>query len=211
MKKKMFSIFLFIVIALSSYVLINNDNKNQKNQMFSHGDLFDLINSEVNNAFMTVDEYVRNTLKIYLKDKSAASVSPLSNDGVSGDVIQSRIFYEQFAYGLGIDLENDSYHSEDGLGYYDNYKYKFLAEAEGFYAIPMYILVEGDLSQKTFSYQATSVYDQLPLDLWDIYTETPIFDQANNLTKWLVVFKYPFDHPLPPEKMEVSLILDAIV
>lgn len=209
--KRYFSFAFLCLCLLVSLIFLLTNKEKQEAPQDKEEEFFTAIDSEVNNAFMTVDEYVRNTLKIYLKDKSAASVSPLSNDGVSGDVIQSRIIYEQFAYGLGIDLENDSYHSEDGLGYYDNYKYKFLAEAEDFYAIPLYILIEGDLSQKTFSYQATSVYDQLPLDLWDIYTETPFFDQANNLTKWLVVFKYPFDHPLPPEKMEVSLILDAIV
>ncbi|WP_312541052.1 hypothetical protein [Enterococcus sp.] len=209
MKKYFPYIIFFTVILFSAYFLIANINQSQKSEMLSQDELFTAIDSEVNNGFMSVDEYVRNTLKIYLKNKEYAYVSQLSSDGLSGDVIQSSAFYEQFAYGIGIEEENESYHSDDGLGYYDKYKYKFLAEAEGFYAIPLYIMLEGNQSNKEFQYEATSVSDQLPLDLWEIYTEIPVYDRETNLTKWLAVFKYPFGQHLP-YKMEVSLMLNQV-
>jgi len=201
--------FGFFIMVAAFTVFVSNSSGQKAIEHISQEDLFTAIDSEVNNGFMSVDEYVRNTLKIYLKNKEYAYVSQLSSDGLSGDVIQSSAFYEQFAYGVGIEEENESYHSDDGLGYYDKYKYKFLAEAEGFYAIPLYIMLEGNQSNKEFQYEATSVSDQLPLDLWEIYTETPVYDRKTNLTKWLAVFKYPFGQH-QPYKMEVSLMLNQV-
>ncbi|HCE11817.1 MAG TPA: hypothetical protein DEQ24_03480 [Enterococcus sp.] len=208
MKKYILWGFGFFIMVAAFTVFVSNSRGQKAIEHISQEALFTAIDSEVNNGFMSMDEYVRNTLKIYLKNKEYGYVSQLSSDGLSGDVIQSSAFYEQFAYGIGIE-ENESYHSDDGLGYYDKYKYKFLAEAEGFYAIPLYIMLEGNQSNKEFQYEATSVTDQLPLDLWEIYTEIPVYDRETNLTKWLAVFKYPFGQDLP-YKMEVSLMLNQV-
>ncbi len=208
MKKYILWGFGFFIMVAAFTVFVSNSRGQKAIEHISQEDLFTAIDSEVNNGFMSVDEYVRNTLKIYLKNKEYGYVSQLSSDGLSGDVIQSSAFYEQFAYGIGIE-ENESYHSDDGLGYYDKYKYKFLAEAEGFYAIPLYIMLEGNQSNKEFQYEATSVSDQLPLDLWEIYTEIPVYDRETNLTKWLAVFKYPFGQD-QPYQMEVSLMLNQV-
>jgi hypothetical protein len=208
--KKYLLMLLLLAIPLCLYFYVYDTKNMAKISDLSNEDLFAAIDSEVNHSFMTVDEYVRNTLKINLKNKEISYISELPSENVSGYVIQSGSFFEQFAHQLNMNLDEDdsTYHSDDGLGYFDRFKYKFLAEAEGFYAIPMYILVEGNLTDKVFSYQATSVHDQMSLEVWENYTEVPHYDQETNLTKWLVVFKYPFGQTEFPNRMKVSLILE---
>ncbi|MHC5247623.1 hypothetical protein [Enterococcus sp. LJL90] len=208
MKRKIIVGVVGLIFVLSAVVFFLRDSTPEV-EIQSYP-IDEVISTQVNSPKMTYDEFVTNTLKVSLKGESAYE-GTLQGEDKELRFIQAGTIFESFMYlpDSNSQPESAGVTDADGITTYSysadsDLPFSFYGENEGWNPIPVYLVIPGDVEAAEMSYKATALFNNQELELWEEYTETPVYDAETNSTKGLLVFKMPLgEHP--SAEMEVDL------